>query len=259
VTSPIVSVVVPAYNEAKRIRPTLERIKSYFGERNEPFEILVVDDGSTDDTIAVARGVGDPVRVIEQRRNLGKGAAVRSGVFESRAPMILFTDADLSTPIEQWEPIRAKLDDGFDVVVGSRALVDSQIEIRQPWYRERMGKTFNWIIRLVLRLELKDTQCGFKLFERSAGRELFGRARIDGFAFDAEILFLATRLGYRIGELPVPWFDSLPSRVDTVRHSGQMLKDVMRIRLLAASGAYETVSSTTRRQEPEEMTRSDAK
>lgn len=241
--SPALSVVVPAFNEAERIGSTLERIVGYYRERDLPFEVLVVDDGSTDATVRVARKAGGVVRVLEQGCNRGKGAAVRRGVFESRGQTILFSDADLSTPIEQWEPMRAILDEGYPIVIGSRALVDSRIEIRQPWYRERMGKTFNWILRRLLPLEIEDTQCGFKLFERAAGRELFGRARVDGFAFDAEILFLAKRLGYRVGELPVPWFDSVPSRVHAIWHSAQMLKDMLRIRLFAATGAYDAPPS----------------
>ena len=229
-TAPVVSVVVPAYNEEARIVPTLERIVAYFQKASLPFEVLVVDDGSTDHTSALARAVSGPIRLVSLGENRGKGAAVRRGVLESIGDTILFTDADLSTPIEEWEPIRAKLAEGYDIVVGSRALEESRIEVRQPWYRERMGKTFNWIMRRILPLELADTQCGFKLFESKAAKRLFGAARIDGFAFDAEILFLATRFGYRVGELPVPWFNSLPSRVHAVWHSTQMLKDLLRIR-----------------------------
>lgn len=239
-TAPLVSVVVPAYNEDNRLGRTLERITSYFRSRSIAFEVIVVSDGSTDETASVARAGGAAVKLVELPDNRGKGAAVRTGVLESRGQLVLFTDADLSTPIEQWVPVHEKLDEGFDVVVGSRALADSRIEVRQPWYRERMGKTFNWILRRVLPLELEDTQCGFKLFESTAAKRLFGASRIDGFAFDAEILFLAKRFGYRVGELPVPWFDSVPSRVHAVWHSAQMLKDLVRIRLFDLTGAYES-------------------
>ena len=238
-TKPAVSVVIPAYNEAPRLAPTLKKVTSYFDGKLLAFEILVVDDGSKDATISMARAAPGPIRVVALGHNRGKGAAVRAGVRESRGAHILFTDADLSTPIEQWEPLRRKLDEGYDLVIGSRALVDSRIEIPQPWYRERMGKTFNWIQRHVLPLELKDTQCGFKLFDTAVAKRLFGTARIDGFAFDAEILFLAKRFGYRIGELPVPWFNSLPSRVHLLWHSAQMLRDLVRIRFFAATDAYE--------------------
>lgn len=238
-TQPAVSVVIPAYNEASRLAPTLERVVDYFGGKRLALEILVVDDGSTDITASVARAAEGPIKVVELGQNRGKGAAVRAGVRESRGGHILFTDADLSTPIEQWEPLRRKLDEGYDLVVGSRALAESRIEIPQPWYRERMGKTFNWILRRVLPLANEDTQCGFKLFDAVVAKRLFTAARIDGFAFDAEILFLAKRFGYRVGELPVPWFNSLPSRVHPLWHSAQMLRDLARIRFLAATGAYE--------------------
>lgn len=239
-TIELVSVVVPAYNEGRRLGSTLEQITGYFRSQALPFEVIVVSDGSTDDTASVARTGGDAVRLIELPENRGKGAAVRAGVAESRGRWILFTDADLATPIEQFHPVREKLEEGYDVVIGSRALPDSRIELPQPWYRERMGKTFNWILRRVLPLELKDTQCGFKLFDADAAKRLFRAGRIDGFAFDAEIVYLAKRLGYRVGELPVPWFDSIPSRVHPVWHSLQMLKDLVRIRWYALMGAYES-------------------
>ena len=156
-TAPLVSVVVPAYNEDNRLGRTLERITSYFRSRSIAFEVIVVSDGSTDETASVARAGGAAVKLVELPDNRGKGAAVRTGVLESRGQLVLFTDADLSTPIEQWVPVHEKLDEGFDVVVGSRALADSRIEVRQPWYRERMGKTFNWILRRVLPLEIEDT------------------------------------------------------------------------------------------------------
>ena len=242
-TTPAVSVVVPAYNEAARLGASLERITEYFRSLSTGFEVVVVDDGSTDDTASIARAAGDPVQLVELPENRGKGAAVRAGVAESRGRSILFTDADLSTPIDQWKPIHDKLEEGYDVVVGSRGLADSRIELHQPWYREHMGKTFNWILRHSLPLELKDTQCGFKLFESAAAKRLFGASRIDGFAFDAEILFLAGRFGYRVGELPVSWFDSVPSRVHALWHSGQMLKDLFRIRLFDLTGAYESAKA----------------
>ena len=238
-TQPALSVIIPAYNEASRLAPSLGRVANYFGEQRLAFEILVVDDGSTDRTTTVARAAEGPIRLVELGRNRGKGAAVRAGVRESRGTHILFTDADLSTPIEQWLPLQRKLQEGYDLVVGSRGLADSRIERRQRWYRERMGKTFNWILRHTLPIEITDTQCGFKLFEATAAKRLFEASRIDGFAFDAEILFLAGRFGYRVGELPVPWFDSVPSRVHPLWHSGQMLKDLFRIRLFALTGAYE--------------------
>jgi len=234
--SPEASIVVPAYNESARIGPTLARIVEYFEASRVSCEVIVVDDGSTDETAAVARAKG--VRVVALEENRGKGAAVRAGVLASRGDTVLFTDADLSTPIDQWRPFRGKLLEGYDVVVGSRAIEGSRLEVRQPWYRETMGKCFNAILRIVLPLELRDSQCGFKLFRAAPARRLFEAARIDGFAFDAEILFLAARFGYRVAEIPVPWFNSLPSRVDPLRHSVEMLRDLLRIRIFDRSGVY---------------------
>ena len=156
--TPLVSVVVPAFNEGTRLGASLKRITSYFRSQSIEFEIIVVSDGSTDETAAVARAGGDAVKLVELLRNQGKGAAVRNGVLESQGQHILFTYADLSTPIEQWIQIHEKLGEGYDVVIGSRAHAESNIEVRQPWYRERMGKIFNWILRCILPLKLKDTQ-----------------------------------------------------------------------------------------------------
>ena len=245
-TAPLVSVVIPAFNEGTRLGASLKRITSYFRSQSIEFEIIVVSDGSTDETAAVARAGGDTVKLVQLLKHQGKGAAVRTGVLESQGQQILFTDADLSTPVEQWIQIHKKLGEGYDVVVGSRAHADSKIEVRQPWYRERMGKIFNWVLRCLLPLKLKDTQCGFKLFESETAKRLFGAARVDGFAFDAEILYLAKRFGYRVSELPVPWSDSIPSRVHAVWHSLQMLKELMKIRLLGATGAYESVRAKKR-------------
>ena len=160
-----------------------------------------------------------------------------------RGRLILFTDADLSTPIEEFDGFVTKLAEGYQVVIGSRALPGSRIEVRQPWYRERMGKSFNWILRRILPLDLADTQCGFKLFEARAAKFLFDLNRVDGFAFDAEILVLAKRFGYRIAELPVTWRNSKASRVHPIYHSLQMLRDLARIRFRSASGAYEAASA----------------
>jgi dolichyl-phosphate beta-glucosyltransferase len=224
-SEPEASVVVPAYNESHRIGPTLDRIAEYFEESRVSYEIIVVDDGSTDETAAVARARG--ARVVALQGNRGKGAAVRAGVLVSRGASILFTDADLSTPIDQFRSFREKLLEGYDVVIGSRAIAGSKLEVRQPWYRETMGKCFNWILRRVL-----------PLFRAAPARRLFDAARIDGFAFDAEILFLAARFGYLVAEIPVPWFNSLPSRVDPLRHSVEMLRDLLRIRIFDRSGVY---------------------
>jgi len=230
------SIVIPAYNERERLPPTLERILTYVGEEGLDAEILVSDDGSTDGTAAAAEHVltaQDRVswRVLVAPRNEGKGAAVRHGVLAAEGDLILFSDADLSTPIEEIEKLAAAVGNGADVAIGSRGRPDSEIEISQPFYRELMGRVFNTIVRTVLVHGICDTQCGFKLFRREAARALFRRAKANGLAFDVEILLLARRAGFRIDEVPVRWIDSPDSRVTLVGGPISMLLDLLRIRL----------------------------
>lgn len=230
-----VSLVIPAYNETGRILPSIARIAEYLREKGEPWEVIVVDDGSRDGTGSsvrdAAKANGMPIRVIEFPENRGKGAAVRAGVLESRGDWVLITDADLSTPIGEWEKLR---DSGARVAIGSRALDESLIRRKQPWYRRTMGKTFNRFVQLLSVRGIRDTQCGFKWIEGSLARELFARARIDRFAFDVEILSMCRDLGVEIAEVPVVWVNSPQSKVSVVSDSLRMLRDLVRIRI--ASG-----------------------
>jgi dolichyl-phosphate beta-glucosyltransferase len=230
-----VSLVIPAYNETDRILPSIARIAEYLLERNEPWEVIVVDDGSRDGTGSSVRNAakanGIPVRVIELPENRGKGAAVRAGVLESRGDWVLITDADLSTPIEEWEKLR---DSGARVAIGSRALDESLIRRKQPWYRRTMGKTFNRFVQMLSVRGIRDTQCGFKWMEGKLARELFARSRIDRFAYDVEILSMARDRGIEIAEVPVVWVNSPQSKVSVVSDSLRMLRDLVRIRI--ASG-----------------------
>jgi dolichyl-phosphate beta-glucosyltransferase len=212
----MISVVVPAFNETDRIVPSLERILSYLQQRHPDFEILVVDDGSTDATAATVRErfAGQPrVNVLSYGINRGKGYAVRHGMAHAEGELVLFSDADLSTPIEEIERMLPLIDDGYDVVIGSRAHAEADIRERQPLYRELGGKLFNLMVRIAVMPELHDTQCGFKLFRRSRLAPILPNLRIDGFAFDVEILALARAAGLRIVEVPVVWINSLASRV----------------------------------------------
>jgi dolichyl-phosphate beta-glucosyltransferase len=230
-----ISVVVPAYNEAGRILPSLDRIVAYMHERHPDFEALVVDDGSTDGTDAAVRGRfgGSPqVAVVGYGGNRGKGFAVRHGMARASGDLVLFSDADLSTPIEEIEKMLPLVESGYDIVIGSRALAQSDIRERQPLYRELGGKFFNLMVRLVVMPELHDTQCGFKLFRRAATAPLLPHLRIDGFAFDVEILALARAIGLRIAEVPVVWTNSLTSRVRMSAASRAYL-DLIDIRLRA--------------------------
>jgi dolichyl-phosphate beta-glucosyltransferase len=202
------SVVIPTYNEACRIGPSLELVWNYlcanYGRGG--FEIIVVDDGSRDRTATLVEEFtsrGPEIRLIRLPMNRGKGAAVRAGMLAAAGEAVLFSDADLSTPIEQVEGTLRLLREGSDVVIGSRALAQSQVLTRQAPLRESLGRLFNRLIRACLGIPFPDTQCGFKLFRREAAREVFQRARTDGFAFDVEAILLALQLGYVIREMPV--------------------------------------------------------
>lgn len=231
--TPTLSVVVPTYNEEARIGPTVRRIVEYCSAAEPEFELIVVDDGSTDRTVEVVHeaAAGNPrVRVIELGRNCGKGAAVRAGMLGSYGAQVLFSDADLATPIEEVVKLQAALAAGHEVAVASRGLPDSQIEIRQHPMRELMGRTFNLMVRALALGGIRDTQCGFKLFTRAATDDLFTRASIDGFAFDVEILWLA-RHRYRIAEIPVVWRHIEESKVSPGGDAARMFLDLVRIRL----------------------------
>lgn len=229
-----VSVVIPAYNEESRIGPSLIRVRDYLGGKGFASEIIVVDDGSTDGTAAAAKGAlpAPPAgRVLTRPQNRGKGYSVREGVLASRGRWILFTDADLSTPIEELDKFLGLLDSGPDVLIGSRALPESDVQVRQHPVREVMGKAFNILVRLLALRGIRDTQCGFKLFSREAARAVFPKARIDGFGFDVEILRLCRKLGFRILQVPVVWRNSAPSKVRLVSSSLGMIADLVKIRL----------------------------
>jgi dolichyl-phosphate beta-glucosyltransferase len=227
-------VVIPAYNEGKRLPPTLEKIQRHL--KGQPHEIVVVDDGSGDDTAARAEAAG--VIVLRNEGNRGKGYSVRRGMLHARGDRRLMTDADLSTPIEEVDRLLSLIDEGYDVVIGSRALPGSNIEVRQPWYRENMGRLFNLCVRVLAVPGLQDTQCGFKLFTAEAAETAFRAARLDGFSFDVEALFVARRRGCRIAEVPVTWRNDEASRVDTFRGAVAFL-DLARIRLNQWRGAYD--------------------
>jgi dolichyl-phosphate beta-glucosyltransferase len=236
-----ISVIIPAYNEEQRIAPTLERVSGYLGNRGLDYEILVVDDGSTDGTPAVVRawsGKEPALRLLTNGVNMGKGASVRNGILASAGEQCLISDADLSTPIEEMEKLRDALDEGCDVAIGSRGLKEAEITVRQPWYREYMGKSFNLLVKLLLFRGIEDTQCGFKLFRADAARNIFSRCRMSGFSFDVEALFLAGKMGYRVREVPVRWKNSPASKVRIPRDPALMFLELVRIRLSWLFGLY---------------------
>ena len=236
-SAPTLSVVIPAYNEALRLPATLARVRHHLAARGVTHEILVVDDGSTDATADVARAAGDAVRLLRHEPNRGKGYAVRRGMLAASGGRRLMTDADLSTPIEELARLEAELDRGFDVAIGSRAVAGARIEVRQPAYREAMGRLFNRLVRVLLLPGLLDTQCGFKLFSAEAAEASFGSCRLDGFSFDVEALYLARRRGLRVAEVPIVWRNDAATRVGLGGGSAAFV-DLLRIRLLALRGAY---------------------
>ena len=226
------SVVIPVYNEERRLRDTLTRVGEYLAAQAYVSEILIVDDGSADRSVEVAEaaGLGDRLRIIRHDVNRGKGAAVRTGMAAARGRYALFSDADLSTPIEEVETFWPHFENGCDVVIGSRALRESRIELHQPWVREMMGRTFNLLVRWLVVPGIHDTQCGFKMFTRQAVKALFPRCELNGWAFDVELLAMARREGLRVAEVPIRWINSPDTRVRAFRASFQMFTDLLRLR-----------------------------
>lgn len=232
-----ISIVIPAFNEEKRLPHTLTVVSRYLAENpREFYEVIVVDDGSSDATAEVAHSAG--ARVVRNDRNRGKGYSVRRGMLEAKGAWSLFSDADLSTPIEELETLwRAARDTGAPVAIGSRAIDRSRIGVHQSAFRETMGIVFNFLMRLETGLPFRDTQCGFKLFETSAAREIFSRQRLEGFGFDVEVLYIATRLGYRVLEVPVRWNDVPGTRVSVLLGAKSFL-DPLRVRWNDLAGKY---------------------
>lgn len=203
------SIVIPAYNEASRLPETIRRIQTWLGQGNWQFrEILIVDDGSRDATAAIAdefAAASPEVRVLRNPGNRGKGYSVRHGMLEARGEWLLFTDADLSSPIEELEKLWIAASSGAEIAIGSRALDRSLIGVHQPGFRETAGRVFNGVMRLAVGLKFSDTQCGFKLFRADAAKQVFSRQKLERFGFDVEVLYIAKRLGYGTVEVPVRW------------------------------------------------------
>jgi glycosyltransferase involved in cell wall biosynthesis len=237
---PMVSIVVPAYNEAQRIGESIKKIDAFVRASPLSFELIVVDDGSRDDTAAtVSKSQTKGLRLVRNEQNHGKGYTVRQGVLAASGEYVLFTDADLSAPIEELNKLLdVALKDGADVVIGSRAVDRTFIEKHQSRFRELGGIIFNKMVRLLLGLQLHDTQCGFKLFHRQKSRRIFELQTTQGFGFDAELLFLAARNGLKIRETPVRWSHSEGSKVNPVRDGLRMFSDLVRIRWNALIGRY---------------------
>ena len=239
--SEIASLVVPAYNESRRIENCIRSAARWAQSRpgGWDWEVILVDDGSTDDTVARARRFAAEekldLRVVSYGENLGKGAAIRAGVFACSGDPVLVSDTDLSTPLSEWVKLAERLPT-HPVAIGSRGMKQDLVRTRQALHRVLLGKIGNGIIQLFAVPGIQDTQCGFKLFRGDVARDLFAAARIDRFAWDVEVLYLARRRGLAIAEVPVLWFNSPESKVRVVRDAIQTLWDVLRIRWMHRAG-----------------------
>ncbi len=231
-----VSVIIPAYNESARLPLTLRATVDYFAARPEPFDLLVVDDGSTDDTVEVVEDFARQhpelsIHCLSYGVNRGKGYAVRYGMLRANGGLRLFCDADLATPAEEYEVVRAAMErEGTPIGIGSRPLRNSHLLVHQPWYREWLGRGFNKAVQVLAVPGIADTQCGFKVFTAEAATDVFSRCRLDGFAFDSEALYIARRLGYAIAEVPIRWSHKEGSKVSMIRDGLRMLRDLLTVR-----------------------------
>ena len=247
-----ISVVIPAYNEEARIGESLTRIKEYLDNnltKSDKYEIIVVDDGSTDKTVDVVNRLSKPknkskadihnIRILRNEINSGKGFSVKKGIENSKYDLVLFTDADLATPIKELGKMIKEIENGYDIAIASRNLPGSDIAVIQPRYRQIMGKTFPLIAHALLIPNIKDSQCGFKLFKTEAAKQIVKLQRINGYSFDVELLYIAQKLGFRIKEVPVKWIDKKGSKVDPLRDGFKMFIDLLKIRFNAFAHKYE--------------------
>lgn len=238
---PKYSIVIPAYNESARIPGTLASVLECVRSRGWDAEILVVNDGSRDHTAEVVRVIAreaPELRLIENPGNHGKGYSVRHGMMEARGDVVMFTDSDLSAPIEEAERLFAAIESGADIAIGSRWLESGRQTHRQPLYRQFFGRCFNMVTRMMMRLPFADTQCGFKAFTREAAQTVFGLQTIERWGFDPEILFIALKRGLKVKEVAVSWAHDERSRMSYLKDGIQMLKELATIRWNALMGRY---------------------
>jgi glycosyltransferase involved in cell wall biosynthesis len=239
---PQLSIVIPAYNEGARIELTLDRVMTCVEKQGWDAEVLVVDDGSTDGTPKIVHAwmARYPrLHLIQNDGNRGKGFSVRNGLLQAAGEVVMFTDADLSAPMEETELLLAAIADGADVAIGSRWMDKTRQTIHQPLYRRFFGRCFNWVTRTVIGLPFKDTQCGFKAFKRPAAQVVFRLQRIERWGFDPEILFIARKLGYDIREVPVTWGHDERSRMSYLKDGMKMLEEMAVIRANSVAGRYD--------------------
>lgn len=235
------SIVIPAYNESERIIPTLDKVLAHIAQQNWTAEIVVVNDGSRDDTAEIVRRYGrqnPTVRLVENPGNRGKGFSVRNGMLNSNGDILLFTDADLSSPIYEAKKLFDAIEAGADIAIGSRWLKSETQTQRQSLLRQLFSRTYNLLLRTMLGLRFKDTQCGFKAFKRQAAQQVFPRQRIERWGFDPETLYLARKAKLRVDEIPVEWAHDERSKVNPVRDGMRMFTEILRVRWNDATGKY---------------------
>ena len=244
--APYLSVVIPAYNESERILPTLGATASVVSGFGYDWELIVSDDGSKDNTAQLVKDLGWANLRLVEHANTGKGGAVKRGVLAARGERILFADADNSTPIEELPRMMAQLDEGFDITVGSRAATGA-VEENKSVLRHAVSWTLRSVLGLVSGVQVKDTQCGFKLFTRHAAQELFSRQQMLGFSFDLELLYLANRLDLSVSEVAVHWFDAPGSKVNSFEDSIKFFRDIWQVKRLDRQGAYGLLEADPRK------------
>ena len=235
------SIIIPIYNEQDRIENTIKKITDYLSIKNYYYEIILVNDGSSDDTANIINNIKINLKrniknynilILNNNKNMGKGFSVRKGILSAKGNYILFSDADLSTPIDELENLIKYLQNGYNIAIGSRGLKDSKIIIRQNKGREYMGKLFNIFVKLITKLKYSDTQCGFKCFDRKAVDSIFPYLKINDFSFDVEILYLAEKLGLKVKEAPIHWANSVNSKVRITKDPINMFMGLLKIRKL---------------------------
>lgn len=239
---PTFSIVIPAYNESARLPATLTKVLAYVHAQGWNAEVIVVDDGSRDNTADIVREFAakdSALRLVENPGNRGKGYSVRNGMLSARGRVVLFSDADLSSPIEEAPKLFQALEQGADIAIGSRWLRAETQTQRQPLYRQIFGRVFNLLLRLTLGLNYKDTQCGFKAFKQRAAQTVFPLQRIDRWGFDPEILFLARKFGFKVQEVSVAWGHSGGTRINPLSDGTRMFLEMLRIRWYALTGKYD--------------------
>ena len=234
------SVIIPAFNEAARLKETLPVLREFLRQSDFTWEVVLADDGSEDGTSHVLQNIftENEFQIVRHEINCGKGYTIKQGVKAARGEICLITDADFSTPISEFNKLKTFLDQGYDVAIGSRALPESNVVIPQKWYRHLLGDGFRLLVKTLGLADFLDTQCGFKCFRREKAFPVFSKMRINGFCFDVEFLFIANKWGLKIKEVPVEWHNCTFTKVHVIWSPIQMFRDLIRIRVNAFRGIY---------------------